>query len=91
MLRKPRLNPFYPEGYQLGFDFDSERNVHLTVPLWVNFVRYFWGSPAHKLGEIVTGEQMFYERRSSVPEVVRDLWLKLFPPKKVGLYEEAQV
>ena len=90
-LRKLFLNPFYPEGYQLGFDFAPEGKVHLTIPLLVHHVRYFWGSPDNKLGEIVTEEQMFYERRSSVPEVVRDLWLKLFPPKKVGLYKEEQV
>lgn len=88
MLRETPRNPFYPEGYQVGFDFDPEGNVYFTKPLWVHFTRYFWGSSDNELGKIATEEQMFYERRSSVPEVVRALWVKLFPPRKVGLYEQ---
>ena len=88
LLREPSRNPFYPEGYQIEFDFNPEGNVYLSKPLWAHCVRYFWGSPDNELGKIATEEQMFYERRSSVPEVVRALWLKLFPPRKVGLYEQ---
>ena len=87
-LRKPSLNPFYPEGYQLEFAFSSGGNVHLTVPPWVHHTRYFWGSPDNRLGKTVTEDQIFYERRTSAPKVVRGLWLKLFPPKKIGLYSE---